>query len=133
MSIFCACNCSDECAWYYYHNDPEPVQRNRATRCISCKTKIKPGDMAAHFFRFRHPKTEIEEKIFGEGGEIPMATWFMCQDCYTIFKAFDKLDVCIDLGNDNVHDCLAEFNRDYAPKGFVLRVPGLQYEEILGL
>ncbi len=125
MGISCGCEFGDP-DWYYDHGDQKPVDRKRSTRCVSCKKVIKPGEIAAHFVRWRSPSTDIEEKIHGD--EVPLATWYMCQKCYAIYKALDALHVCVELGMDRMEDCLEEFNQEYAPKGFSLRVDGLQKE-----
>ncbi|MGK9453203.1 hypothetical protein ACSSZE_18425 [Acidithiobacillus caldus] len=70
----------------------------------------------------------MEERIYGEGGEVYLADWYFCPECGSIYHALEKVNVCFDLGADDLRDILREFNAEYAPKGlpgFVLKLPSL--------
>lgn len=73
MSLSCSCGDydGDDIAWWY--NTPDDyttLQTKMRKRCCSCNELIDLGDTVLKFNRWRNPKTEIEEKIYGEGGEI---------------------------------------------------------------
>jgi len=69
------CSCGDGCDWYFTNKDDfQKLQTKRSRRCCSCGDKIKPGDDCVEFDRYKIAKTEIEERIHGECGEVPLAS-----------------------------------------------------------
>jgi len=58
------------------------------------------------FERFRSPNNDIEERIHGD--EVPLADWYMCEECGGLFFNFVELGFCISLG-DNMFDLLEEY------------------------
>lgn len=127
MGISCACDYGlDDCSWYYeVHDEAKVYDWKRARKCCSCKAKLRPGTKAHCINRWRAPVSEVEENIYGEGGEVYLADWWFCERCYAIYAAFERVKVCVDLTSDLRED-LAEFNRDYAPRGFRLKVAGME-------
>ena len=123
MGISCECNADYEAEWWWeVHHAPTILDTKRSRKCISCGEKLQPDSAVYKVFRWRNPKTEIEERIFGEGGEVYMADWHLCLSCAAIYHALQRVKVCVNLGEDNLHDYLAEFNTCYAPRGFHLKV-----------
>jgi hypothetical protein len=55
------------------------------------------GQEVLKFECFRYPLTDIEEKIFGNGGEIPLADKFHCEKCGEIFLNLTAYGYCVDL------------------------------------
>jgi hypothetical protein len=51
-----------------------------------------------------------QERIFGEGGEIGIASWYMCSKCGEIFLNLDSLGYCIDIENDTMTKLLKEYH-----------------------
>lgn len=103
MSLYCAIDVdSDGADWYYYApSDPAPLATKRARRCCSCKTKIKVGDTAIKFPRYRHASDRcnyIEESIYGD--EVPLADWYMCETCGDLYYSITELEFCCDIGED---------------------------------
>ena len=128
MGISCGCDESDDCEWYYEVDfQPSILDTRRSRKCVSCKTKIAVGEAVFMVARYRPPRHKIEENIHGD--EVPLANWHLCPRCGAIFHALHALNVGVDLGNDDMHDCLKEFNALYAPEGFSLKVPGYPVEE----
>ncbi len=123
MGISCSCdNNPDNAAWFYSidYTKSHILTVKRSRKCVSCKMHLALGDVVHPIKRYRSPRHYIEEKIYGE--EVPLATWYLCPTCFYIYRALDKVNACVDIGTDNLQDCLEEFNRDYAPSGFKLKV-----------
>lgn len=99
MSISCGCKWdADGEDWYYFcPDDFTKLSTKRSRRCISCGTKIQPGDECVKFQRERNPQHDVEVRIYGEGGEIPMAPWFMCEECGGVYLSITELGYCINL------------------------------------
>ena len=122
MGISCTCDI-DDAAWYYEVNDhPIILDTRRSRKCVSCRARIAVGNTAYRISRYRPPRSDIEDRIYGD--EVPMADWFFCPSCHAIYQSLDKVNVCVDLGQDDLREALQEFNQLYAPKGFSLKVPG---------
>lgn len=134
MSISCAVDC-EEAAWYYIVQDlPLRLTSKRGKRCMSCKEIIKPGKSFFMIKRWREPRTDIEDKIYGEGGEVPLAPWHFCADCGPIYHALEKYNVAINIQDDDLRALLKEFNEIYVPKGlegFSLKMPMNRDENFL--
>lgn len=68
------------------------------------------GDDCAAIKRWRTPNYDsIEERIYGEGGEIWLATWYMCDRCAGLCESLDGLGFCNLIGQD-----MRELCREYA-------------------
>lgn len=105
MSLSCAIDSDggDGCEWYYYAppKDPAPLATKRSRRCCSCNTRIKVGDAATKFQRYRNPSERcnyIEERIYGD--EVPLADWHMCETCSDLYASITELGFCCDIGED---------------------------------
>lgn len=74
----------DEDTIYFSHSeDFAPLDTIRSRKCFSCGRKIKPGDMALMFSRFRRPSSEYEERRFGD--EVYLADAYFCEECGEIY------------------------------------------------
>ena len=95
-----SCTFSDDCAeWYYLTpEDFTTLQTNRRKRCCSCKKLINIGDICVKFERFRDPNSDIEERIYGD--TVPLADWYMCEECGGLFFNFIELGFYVTLGDD---------------------------------
>jgi len=56
---------------------------------------LKPGNTVAEVPRYRVPDTDIECRIYGEDGEIPLASHFLCERCADIFFSLEELNYCV--------------------------------------
>lgn len=121
MSISCGCGDVEDAAWYYYpHGSNVVLNSGRSRRCKSCSAKLMDGDRARRYTRFRQPRSDIEERIYGD--EVPLAPYHHCPECAAIYDALSNADVCVELGSDLRED-LEEFNALYAPlPDFCLKV-----------
>ena len=96
------CECGDDAAWWYDdHREVAPLATKRMRRCCSCKDRIAVGDDCKPFPRWRYPEPgSIEERIFGDGGEVAMPTWYLCDRCAGLYESLDSLGFCGLLGQD---------------------------------
>lgn len=94
MSI--SCGCDDDFAWHYTPpKDFSILQTKRSRRCCSCGCKLTPGSEVGEFERSRRAHNDIEERICGD--DIPMASWYMCEECVGLFWALADIKYCIAL------------------------------------
>lgn len=116
MGLSCGCDYEPEPGDCYIQNveDYAVLKTKRARRCCSCGSAINPGELAARANRVKVPESEIECKIFGEDGEIPIPPHWMCEKCADIFFSLEELGFCIN-PYDDMHELLADYVNDYAP------------------
>ena len=112
MSLSCSCPDWDEVDGFGYYEPSDYStypEFKRGKRCSSCQQVVlNSGDLCTKFQRFRYPRTEIEEKIYGEGNQIPLADWYMCEACSDQFFNLEALGFCVVLG-DNMMELLEEY------------------------
>ena len=102
MGLSCSCDDYDGDGWYFYEpKDYAPLATKRSRKCCSCKARIAVGDLSVMFERQKQAGYDtVEEKIYGEGGEIPMAPWFMCERCGGLYMSVSDLGFCCDIEED---------------------------------
>lgn len=112
MGLSCDCGfdvCLDDYAWIWYGPDGyTELSTKRSRKCCSCGTKISVGETCAAFPRERATNSEIEERIYGEGEPVPIATWWHCETCADLYFSITELGYCISL-EDNMHDLVKEY------------------------
>ena len=66
------------------------------------------------FARWRSPVWEIEERIYGDGGEVWLATWYLCDRCAGLYESLTSLGFCNILGDNLIEACreYAQMQRD---------------------
>lgn len=93
MPLTCGCDYEpspgDIC--WYPPQDYSTLPGTRKKRCASCETPITPGDIVTTFIRFKVPDSEIEDRIYGEEGEIPRASHFHCEKCADMWFSLQEL------------------------------------------
>ena len=112
MSLSCSCDFDpDGYQWFWMdHGDFKAFTGNRRKRCCSCQSLIEIGEDSIEFFRYRNPRTDIEERIYGEGDFVPLASHFMCEECSGLYLALDELGYgCLDIGTP-MKEYIAEYN-----------------------
>lgn len=98
MSVACDCDIGD--GWHYVGPpDYNTLKTKRGRRCWSCKGLIKVGDVVAKFPRYRGPNSDIEERIYGDGDDVPMATWYACETCADLYFSVTELGYCVMIGD----------------------------------
>jgi hypothetical protein len=124
MGISCYCGRDASVEWWYeVHDKPKILETKRSRKCVSCTVRLAFGEETYQIIRWRPPISDVEERIHGD--EVLLPSWFFCPICYAIWAALDRVGACVDIGRDDLRDCLKEFNEGYAPMGFSLRIPGL--------
>jgi hypothetical protein len=109
MPLSCDCD-NDDPDWWYRANPVAPLATKRSRKCCSCKERIAVGDDAMEFVRWRTPAYEsVAERIYGEGGEEPLASWWLCDRCAGLYESLDALGFCIGAGED-----MRSLAREYA-------------------
>lgn len=109
--LACDCDYGDDLTWWHDGGgDVKPLDTKRMRRCCSCKERIAVGDDCKPFPRWRTPNYDsIEERIYGEGGAVWLATWYLCDRCAGLYESLDGLGFCNLLGLD-----MREVCREYA-------------------
>jgi hypothetical protein len=102
MSLSCDCDFGgDDPAWWYSSTLKfSTLATKRGRKCCSCGEAIKPGAEVVEFTRWRSPKDDVEERIFGEDGEIDLASWYMCEICGGLAMAVEETGMCYSIGED---------------------------------
>jgi hypothetical protein len=102
MSLSCECGEWDDADWYYDNtSDYKPLDTKRRRRCCSCKSMINIGALCVESMRFRNPGYDtIEEKIFGEDGQIWLASHYLCETCADLYFSLEALGYCVSPGED---------------------------------
>lgn len=108
--LTCACyDDIDDAEWWYISPDDFTIfNSNRRKRCCSCRELIDRGSLCLEFDRQRHPRSEVEENIYGDGGEIQMAHWYMCEQCGEKYLNLHELGYCHRLG-ESMRDDMEEY------------------------
>jgi len=111
MPLSCSCD-NEDADWYYVRPEDYrtyPVAKRRK-KCSSCGELIKGGSVCTEFERYRFYKTDIEEKIYGDDGEIWIASMWMCERCSDLYFSFSEV------GYDCVEpwENMLELAKDYA-------------------
>jgi predicted RNA-binding Zn-ribbon protein involved in translation (DUF1610 family) len=116
MSLSCTYSEDGDANWYYTPPDDfTPFQKSKRKRCCSCKELIDIGALSLKFDCWRYPKDDIEDRIYGDGGEIPIADKFLCEKCGDQYMNLSELGFCID-PTENVMDLLQEYVENYGRK-----------------
>jgi hypothetical protein len=83
----------------------------RRRRCKSCGQLIDIESVVLKFHRWRPAKYDsIEERILGEGAEIPLAPYYFCEWCGEIALNLKELEYCID-PEMNMKETLEEYHQ----------------------
>jgi len=110
MTLSCSCE-FDDLEWFYNSpTDYQTLDTVRRRRCYSCKNQIELGAITTKFESYRMPRTDIEERIYGDDGEVPMASKYMCEECSDLFFSLTELGYCFTLGVYSMKQLVAMHN-----------------------
>ena len=111
MPLTCSCDWDyGDYTWFYEPPEDYTVLATKRSRKCSCGTRIVVGDLCTKFRRWRHPKYDVEDRIYGDDGEIPLAPRFLCERCSDLYWSFSELGFeCV--GPDEI---MPELVREYA-------------------
>ena len=114
MGLTCGCD-SD---WYpepgdwFWNNAPSdyvPLPFKKRRKCCSCKTLIDVGALSIEHTRAKVPDSDIEIRIYGDDGEIPVASDWMCESCGDLYFSLSEIGYCV-----SPRDDMRELVKDYA-------------------
>jgi predicted RNA-binding Zn-ribbon protein involved in translation (DUF1610 family) len=111
MPLTCGCDYSDDGDYAWYWRSPDDfstLSGPRRKRCTSCHQLINIGATVIAFERFRLAKTDIEERIYGESGEIALASQYLCEHCGDLFFSLSELGYCV-----NPYESMRELLGEY--------------------
>ena len=114
MTLSCTCGDWDgePGTWAYYPpKDFSILKTTRRKRCKSCNGLIDLGATCLEFPRIRAPYEGVEEKIYGECGEIPIASYFMCEACGEIWLNLSDLGYCMQ-PRDDMREALKDYQKE---------------------
>lgn len=116
MSLSCSCDYdSGDGGEYWYSPDDYSVMPDgrRRKRCSSCGSLINHGATVAIFERWCEPRTDIEERIHGEGASIPLAPYHLCEICADLYFSLYELGFeCVGPGDD-MRELVREYHEVY--------------------
>jgi len=106
--LSCSCYDDDFDWWYISPDDFTIFNSSRRKRCCSCRELIDIGLPCLEFDRWRYSVSEVEENIYGNGGEIRLASWYMCEQCGEMYLNLTALGYCHWLGG-SMRDDIKEY------------------------
>ena len=120
-----SCNCDtdwypDPGDWYFECPSDYTTLREHApkkkvrVRCLSCNCLIGFDDVVIAFPRTKIPGNDVEVAIYGDDGEIPIATKYHCETCADLYFSLEELGFCCQPGVDQ-RDLVKEYVKFYGP------------------
>ena len=103
--LACDCDYDDPAWWHEGMGEIAPLATKRSRRCCSCKARIAVGEDCAAIRRWRTAHSDIEERIYGEWGEVSLPTWYLCDRCAGLYESLDGLGFCDLIGQDLIAVC----------------------------
>lgn len=119
MSLSCSCDWDPDPGewWYEIPDDYSVLDTKRRQRCAAtgCGCLIDVGATVAKFRRRKVPETDVEVRIYGEDGEIPLADWYLCEECADLWFSLYELGFeCV--GPNDVRNDAKEYAENYGGK-----------------
>jgi hypothetical protein len=111
MSLSCSCDdwCPEPGDVFIEGTIPDiELNTKRSKKCCCCKKTIKPGDTCHAIRRYKVPEHDVEINIYGEGGWIPRANWYWCEECGDLHEAVSDLGYCAPV-TDNPRELIKEY------------------------
>ena len=96
MSLTCGCDVDwypEPGDWYWISTakDYAPLPFKRKRKCCSCGKPIDVGALAVEHPRARVPEHDVAINIYGDDGEIPIASDWMCEKCGDLFFSLEAI------------------------------------------
>jgi len=116
--LSCSCDFGPgDCDWYYVHpHDYAVLQTKRRRRCASCRELINVGDTITAFERWRDVRDDVEESIYGDDGQVPLASMYHCERCADLYFSLYELGFECISPNEDVRELVKEYAREYGPR-----------------
>jgi hypothetical protein len=70
---------------------------------------IKPGDTTIQFVRWRGVASDIEARIYGDDGEVPLGPMFHCEVCADLFFSLIELGFECVAPDENMRELVQEY------------------------
>ena len=117
MGLTCSCDFDPEPGMICWEgpNNYTRLETKLPRKCCSCGEKIRLGEICCEVPRYKVPETEIECRIYGEDGEVPRASKWMCERCADIAFSLDELGFCPSPWENQI-ELAKEYARDYGRK-----------------
>ena len=110
---------------YWYPPNGEgyvELDTKRGRRCCSCSRLVRPGELVVPFGRAMVPDHDVEVSIYGEDGEVPRATAYLCERCGDIYWSLAELGYCVPVWDTPMDECLEQYREivagEFEPEGF---------------
>lgn len=114
MGLSCYCGDTDGADWWWYGpQDEAPLTTKRKRKCCSCGRRIGVGDISRKVRRYR-PPTEFEETRGIRGDEVPMADWYLCEECGDLAESIADAGYCYSLGGESLKSQIVEYRAESA-------------------
>lgn len=119
MGLSCSCDDFDyEPGQWFWDSMGEcaPLKSKRAKRCWSCKELIPVGALCSEITRQKVPKTEVEQRIYGdfEGDNgVPIASKYLCERCADLCFSLEDLGYCPEPWEDQ-RELVKEYAAEHA-------------------
>ena len=117
MPLSCECETELEDGYTYYDppSDYSVLGTSKRQRCWSCRKLIDLNTVVLKFERFKIAEYDVELSIYGEGGEVPRASKYLCEECADIYFSLEELKFCVYAGENQKH-LLKEYVEIYSPR-----------------
>lgn len=122
MTLSCECEWESEPGDTYFWDVTDYTSiaehaplKTRRPRCWSCGDLIGLKDVSIAFLRCKVPEHDVEIAIYGDDGEISIATKYHCEECSDLYFSLDALGFC---GQpwENQHGLVTEYADIYGGK-----------------
>ena len=118
MGLSCDCDIDwdpDPGDWYWNSvpRDYKTFEFKRRKRCCSCDELIGIGALTTEHTRVKTPGSDVEINIYGEDGEIAIASDWMCEKCSDLFLSLVELGYCVN-PRDKMTELVEEHAREHS-------------------
>lgn len=96
MGLTCSCDYDPEPGnkLFYGPEDYATLATKRSRKCKSCGERIPVGSLCAEVTRVKIPESDVEVRIYGEDGEIPLPPCYLCERCADLCFSLEELGYC---------------------------------------
>jgi len=112
-----SCSCYNDNPDFYVYPPADysemPVFKRRK-RCASCETLIDAGAIVAKFTRDRCPRSGVEEAIYGDGPNIPLADQYQCETCADLYFSLVDLGFECVMPDENMRALVREYAETFS-------------------
>lgn len=112
MPLSCSCDYDGDGDYAWSYSPPKDYSvfgGKRRKRCSSCNALIDIGAICAKFARNRLPISDVEERIYGEDGEIDLADMTLCEECADMYFSLSALGFKCVAPDENMRDLCREY------------------------